>query len=105
MAYARKAPSHSEDVSRYTDINGLQTYLCVGRNKAMQIGIESGAKKKLGKRVIYDLVRIDDYLETLDCNETDPEESIPTDENIIQRTKEARAEYNRQRDNIRSIGE
>lgn len=100
MAYARKTPSFSDDTSRYTDVNGLQTYLCVGRNKAMQIGIDSGAKKKLGKRVIYDLRKIDAYMETLDCNETDQEESIPADENIILRTKEARSEYNRNRDSI-----
>lgn len=91
--------------SPYREIKGLMEYLCCGRNKAMQIGIESGAKKKIGRRVIYDLRKIDAYMETLDCNEVNQEESLPADENIIRQTKEARSEYNRQRDNIRNIGE
>lgn len=91
--------------SPYREINGLMEYLCCGRNKAMQIGIDSGAKKKIGRRVIYDLRKIDAYMETLGAIEPDPDNSIPADEGIIHRTKEARSEYNRQRDNIRSIGE
>ena len=97
--------SNSYTGSPYREIKGLMEYLCCGRNKAMQIGIDSGAKKKMGRRVIYDLRKIDAYMETLDCNDTELEESVPADENIIQRTKEARSEYNRQRDNIISIGE
>lgn len=91
--------------SPYRRIEGVMEHYCIGRNTAMRIGIEANAKRKIGKRVIYDLRKIDEYLEQLASNDTDSEENIPEDEDIIHRTKEARSEYNRQRDNIRNIGE
>lgn len=95
-----------EDVSGspYRKVDGVMEFYCIGRNTAMKLGIEANAKIKIGKRVIYDLRKIDEYLEKLASNETDPTDSEPI-EDVIQRTKSARADYNRQRDIIRSIGE
>ena len=83
--------------SPYREIKGLMEYLCCGRNKAMQIGIDSGAKKKIGRRVIYDLRKIDAYMETLDCNESDPDSSTLDIDVVIAETKKARADYNQHR--------
>lgn len=49
--------------SKYLDVSGLMNYLKVGRNKAMQIGEESGAKVKLGRRNLYIVSKIDEYIE------------------------------------------
>lgn len=50
---------------RYFGTRELCTYLCVGQNKAREIGEKAGARIKLGKRVIFDRVAIDNYLESL----------------------------------------
>lgn len=90
--------------SPYRRIDGVMEHYCIGRNTAMKIGVEANAKIKIGKRVIYDLRKIDEYLEKLASMESDPTDGEPI-EDVIQRTKSARADYNKQRDNIRSIGE
>ena len=95
-----------EDVSGspYRRIDGVMEHYCIGRNTAMKIGVEANAKIKIGKRVIYDLRKIDEYLEKLASMESDPADVEPI-EDVIQRTKSARAEYNKHRDNIRNLGE
>ncbi len=47
---------------RFVDIEGLMKYTGLGRNTALKIGIDSGAKAKIGKRAIYDLRKIDAYI-------------------------------------------
>lgn len=54
-----------ETKPRYVDIQGLMAYTSLGRNNALKIGEESGSKKKLGRRVIYDLNKIDSYISKL----------------------------------------
>jgi len=49
--------------SKYLNVSELMAYLKVGRNKAMQIGEESGAKVKLGRRNLYIISKIDEYIE------------------------------------------
>lgn len=88
---------------RYASVTDLMEYTSTGRNKAMQLGKESGALIKFGRRSIYDLRIVDQYLETLRKEQL---KSIPGGKaDIITATKEARAEYNKQRDNTTNLGE
>lgn len=41
------------------------TYLGVGRNTALKLGDEIGCKVKIGKRVLYDLRKADQYFDSL----------------------------------------
>lgn len=81
---------------RYADVFDLMEYTSTGRNKAMELGEASGAKIKMGRRVVYDLRVIDAYMEKL---RKDQIKSIPGGKaDIVTATKEARAEYNRKRE-------
>ena len=51
--------------SRLMDTNELLAYTNLGRNMATKLGIEAGAKIKMGKRVLWDKVKIDQYLNEL----------------------------------------
>lgn len=51
--------------SRLMDTEGLRAYTNLGRNNAMKLGEEIGAKVKVGKRVLWDRVKIDQYLNEL----------------------------------------
>lgn len=51
--------------SRLMDTNELRAYTNLGRNMATNLGIEAGAKIKMGKRVLWDKVKIDQYLNEL----------------------------------------
>ena len=44
------------------DINGLQNMLSVGKNTAYKIGDEAGAVVRLGKRKLYIVSKIEDYI-------------------------------------------
>jgi hypothetical protein len=51
--------------ARFVGIEGLMKYTGLGRNTALKIGTDSGAKAKIGKRAIYDLRKIDAYIGTM----------------------------------------
>ena len=51
--------------SRLMDSEELRAYTNLGRNNAMKLGEEIGAKVKIGKRVLWDKVKIDQYLNDL----------------------------------------
>ena len=51
--------------SRLMDTNELRAYTNLGRNMATKLGIEAGAKIKMGKRVLWDKIKIDQYLNEL----------------------------------------
>lgn len=51
--------------SRLMDTEELRAYTNLGRNNAMKLGEEIGAKVKVGKRVLWDRVKIDLYLNEL----------------------------------------
>jgi hypothetical protein len=51
--------------SRLMDTEELRAYTNLGRNKAMELGDEIGARVKIGKRVLWDRVKIDKYLDSL----------------------------------------
>lgn len=81
---------------RYASVTELMEYISTGRNKAMQIGKDSGALIKLGRRAVYDLRVIDAYMEKLRKDQIKSIPSVKAD--IVTATKEARAEYNRKRE-------
>lgn len=51
--------------SRLMDTEELRAYTNLGRNNAMKLGEEIGAKVKVGKRVLWDRVKIDQYINEL----------------------------------------
>lgn len=67
----QKRKSYGIANARYVSLDGLREYTGLGRNVASQIGKQSGAERKIGKRVIYDLVAIDKYLESMNEKRTD----------------------------------
>lgn len=51
--------------SRLLGIKELQSYTGVGRTRATQIGRESNAIVHIGKRVLFDRKKIDQYIDSL----------------------------------------
>lgn len=51
--------------SRLMDTEELRTYTNLGRNNAMKLGEEIGAKVKIGRRVLWDRVKVDQYFDSL----------------------------------------
>lgn len=51
--------------SRLMDTEELRAYTNLGRNNAMKLGEEIGAKVKVGKRVLWDRVKLDQYFNEL----------------------------------------
>jgi hypothetical protein len=51
--------------NRLMDTDELRAYTNLGRDNAMRLGEEIGAKVKIGKRVLWDRVRINQYLDEL----------------------------------------
>lgn len=50
------------------DLDGLAALLSVGRNTATEIGELSGATFKVGRRRLYSVARIKEYLEIMTSN-------------------------------------
>lgn len=48
---------------RWMGITELCQYVCVGENRARNIGKEAGAVVKIGGRVLYDKAKIDEFME------------------------------------------
>ena len=51
--------------NRLMDTEELRAYTNLGRNNAMKLGEEIGAKVKIGKRVLWDRKKIDQYINDL----------------------------------------
>lgn len=47
------------------DIRVLQTMLCCGRDTAVKIGTEAGARVKFGKRVLFNVAKVQAYIDNL----------------------------------------
>jgi hypothetical protein len=62
LSIKERSGSAMDYKEKYLDVAGLMSYLKVGRNKAMQIGEESGAKVKIGRRNLYIISKIDAYI-------------------------------------------
>lgn len=53
--------------SRLIDISALMAYTGLGRNNAMKWAEEVGAKRKIGRRCLYDRKVIDDALDKMEA--------------------------------------
>ena len=51
--------------SRLMDTEELRAYTNLGRNNAMKLGEEIGAKVRIGRRVLWDRVKVDQYFNSL----------------------------------------
>lgn len=51
--------------SRLMDTNELRAYTSLGRTMATNLGNKAGAKVKMGRRVLWDKTKIDQYLNEL----------------------------------------
>ena len=51
--------------SRLMDTEELRAYTNLGRNNAMKLGDEIGARVQIGKRVLWDRKKIDAYFDEL----------------------------------------
>lgn len=51
--------------SRLMDTDELRAYINLGRNNAVKLGEKIGAKVKVGRRVLWDKAKIDQYLNEL----------------------------------------
>lgn len=61
----RTRSSENSINSKLLSIEELQTYLSVGRNTAANVGKESGALRKIGRRALYDREKIDKFIDSL----------------------------------------
>lgn len=51
--------------ARMMDTEELRAYTSLGRNNAMKLGEEIGAKVKIGRRVLWDKRKVDEYFDSL----------------------------------------
>ena len=51
--------------SRLMDTEELRAYTNLGRNNAMKLGEDIGAKVQIGRRVLWDRVKVDQYFDSL----------------------------------------
>ena len=51
--------------SRLMDTEELRAYTNLGRNNAVKLGEEIGAKVQIGRRVLWDRRKIDEYFNSL----------------------------------------
>ena len=51
--------------SRLMDTEELRAYTNLGRNNAMKLGDEIGARVQIGRRVLWDKVKVDQYFDSL----------------------------------------
>lgn len=54
-----------ESETRMLDVNALCAYISMGKTKATEFGERCGAKRKMGKRTLYDKKIIDRALDKL----------------------------------------
>lgn len=51
--------------ARMMDTEELRAYTNLGRNSAMKLGEEIGAKVQIGRRVLWDRRKVDEYFNSL----------------------------------------
>ncbi len=61
----RKAQFKSVDNPVMVDTNMLQSYLSCGRLTAVKLGEEANAQVKLGKRVLWNIEKIKQYVNSI----------------------------------------
>lgn len=60
-----RATTNTKGDSRLIDTDELRTYTNLGRNSAMKLGDEIGARVQIGKRILWDRIKIDQYFNSL----------------------------------------
>lgn len=61
----KRANVTESDYKFAVDINGLQSMLSVGKNTASEVGEKAGAVIRLGKRKLYNVKRVEMYLDSI----------------------------------------
>lgn len=61
----KRSVMNPDGEKRLVGVVDFATYLGVGRNTALKLGGEIGCKVKIGKRVLYDLKKADQYFDSL----------------------------------------
>jgi len=57
--------SEASSGTRLLDTEELKLYLGLGRNSAMEFAETAGARVAIGKRILFDRVKLDQYLDEL----------------------------------------
>lgn len=60
-----RATTSTKGDSRLIDTDELRAYTNLGRNSAMKLGDEIGARVQIGKRILWDRIKIDQYFNSL----------------------------------------
>lgn len=61
-----KRKNQTENVNpRLLNTNELMAYSGLGRNKSVSLGDEIGARVQIGRRVLWDRVKVDEYFNSL----------------------------------------
>lgn len=62
-----RVKEHTQPINevRLMDTEELRAYTNLGRNNAMKLGEEIGAKVKIGRRVLWDKRKVDEYFDSL----------------------------------------
>lgn len=47
------------------DLNTLQNMLCIGKQSADKIGVAAGAVVRIGKRKVYNVKKIEQYVDSI----------------------------------------
>lgn len=61
---ATKARGNTEK-QMLVDTNGLQEMLCAGRPAAVKIGTDAGARVQSGRRVFWNVRKVQQYIDTI----------------------------------------
>ncbi len=61
---ATKAKGNTEK-QMLVDTNGLQEMLCAGRPAAVKIGTDAKARVQVGKRVFWNVKKIQEYIDSI----------------------------------------
>ena len=61
----RKREMKYENSQRLVDITGFMQYTGLGRNKALELASNANCRINIGRRVLYDLRKADQYFNKL----------------------------------------
>lgn len=65
MRYRKREVITKPIEPRLIDTDQLRAYTNLGRNNAMKLGEEIGAKVQIGRRILWDRRKVDEYLDSL----------------------------------------
>lgn len=64
----RERKNEATMIKRFADIKEACSYTSLGRNSLMALAKTAGAERRFGKRVLYDLSKIDEYFDKQQAN-------------------------------------